>query len=66
MQEELDYLRALVRRELRAFARCPNCDYEVEIDPGELFGMTAKPASHCQSCWSPLDLQVGRREATVK
>lgn len=61
MQEELDYLRALVRSELRAFARCPQCDYEVEVDPGELFRLSGKPDSHCLNCWSELELSVSAK-----
>jgi hypothetical protein len=57
MQENLDYLRRVIRRELRGFARCPNCGHKADVDSWDAFRMIEK-GSHCKVCAAPLELSV--------
>lgn len=55
---ELEHLRNLVREHLVAFLVCPDCDYEVEVDPAEQ--NTGQP---CSNCWSVLQVEVRPKDA---
>ena len=57
MQEQLNYLRKAIRRELRDFARCPNCGYKADVDSWDAFRMIEKDA-RCKVCAAPLELSV--------
>jgi hypothetical protein len=37
---------------------CPKCDYEVEVDPLDLFRLSDKPKPHCLNCGCVLSLRV--------
>ena len=56
-------LAGVVCRHFSVVTACPECDYEVEVDPLDLFRLSDKFKPHCLNCWCALSVRV-RESAT--
>lgn len=55
---EVKRLRTWLGREITAIIACPQCDYEMEVDPAETFMAPDRPLTRCANCGRDLSVRV--------
>lgn len=55
---ELRFWRQTVGEHVTIVEYCPGCEYEVEVDPLELFRKSDMPKPHCLTCGSVLTIRA--------
>jgi hypothetical protein len=63
LAREVRYWRVVVRRHLSVVAVCAGCDYQIEVDPVDLYRMFDRPKPRCRSCGCVLSVRV--RDRTI-
>jgi hypothetical protein len=62
---EVRYWRALAKQSLAALMVCRKCDYEVEVDPLELYRVSTHKLVRCMNCGGALHTRVSDRTAVA-